>query len=106
MKGIKIAFAAAIGAAFLAAPGAGAQDLPLGTANAKNVVEGTVTIDDQVYRVTSATRILGRDGRRMRLEQVTTEADFPDLVPLDQVTYAYAADGSTLAVLQAAQPRD
>jgi hypothetical protein len=82
-----------------------AEDARLGMANAKNLVEHTVTIDDQVYRVGSNTRILNHAGRPMELSEVVTEADLGGRVELDRVTYAYEANGGVLVLLQAADPR-
>ena len=80
---------------------AASEDLPIGTVEAKNLVERTVTIDDQTYRVDGSTRILGKEGRPMTLEQVQTVAGQGKLVRLDDVTYAYDAQGSRLAELRA-----
>lgn len=103
MMRFKIALAA-VAAAFCLQPGpAGAEDLPIGTAHAKNLVERTVTIDDQTYRVDGTTRILDVEGRPMALEQVKTADQFQGLVPLDDVTYAYDAHGSRLAELRAVE---
>jgi hypothetical protein len=106
MKTIRMTSTMAVLALALGATGAGAEDLPVGVANSKNLVEHTVTIDDQTYRVTDATRIVGKDGRRMRLVDVTTEADLGPIVPLDQVTYAYDPAGDVLVLLRAQDARD
>jgi hypothetical protein len=100
MKGIQIAIAGAVGALLLAAPATWAQSLPVGVARSKNLVERTVTIDDQTYRVTGETRILDRNGAPLRLEEVVTEREMGDRVVVDQVTYAYDAQGNTLSLLE------
>jgi hypothetical protein len=84
---------------------ASAQELPVGLAVSKNLVERTITIDDQVYRVGSDTRLVDRNGKRIQLSQVVTEADLGGRVDLDQVTYAYDANGSALVLLQAVEAR-
>lgn len=107
MKSFKTLILAALAAAVFAPGTARAEsDLPVGVAQAKNLVERTVTIDDQTYRVTGATRITDLEGLPMPLERVETAADHGGLVRLDAVTYAYDARGGTLAVLKAvALPR-
>jgi hypothetical protein len=105
MKTIRISSVVAALALALGATGAGAESLPVGVANSKNLVERTVTIDDQTYRVTDATRILNKNGRRMSLADVTTEADMGPLVPLDEVTYAYDPAGDVLVLLRAQDAR-
>jgi len=93
--------AALLGLALHAQPAA-AQDLPLGVLKSKNVVERTVVIDDQTFRVTDRTEILDLAGRPMRFEALSTAAEQGPLVELDRVTYAYDANGDVLALLQAA----
>lgn len=103
MKAMKTVIGAALAALWLQVGQAAAEeaDLRVGTARAKNLVERTVTIDDQTFRVTEATRIQDRGGRPMRLEQVQTAADQGAVVDLDRVSYAYEVDGDVLALLKA-----
>jgi len=93
--------AALVGVAWNAGP-AHAQDLPVGILKSKNVVERTVVIDDQTFRVTDRTEILDLAGRPLRFEALATAAEQGPLVELDRVTYAYDANGDVLARLQAA----
>jgi len=89
-----------LGLALLALPAA-AEDLPVGIAQSKNLVQRSLTIDDQTFKVTEQTGIFDLAGRPMRLEQVETAADQGELVELDRVTYAYEAAGSVLVTLRA-----
>jgi hypothetical protein len=95
--------AATLLAIALQAGGAAAagENAPIGTVTAKNLVERTVTIDDQTYRVDGSTRILGKEGQPMTLEQVQTAAGHGALVRLDDVTYAYDARGGSLEEMRA-----
>jgi len=102
MKAFKTIFAVALAATWLPAAAARAnEDLPVGVLHAKNVVERTVTIDDQKFRVTDRTEIRDLAGRPLRLEQLETAADQGPLVELDRVTFAYDAHGDALALLKA-----
>jgi hypothetical protein len=104
MKATKTMIGAALAALWLQAMPAAAEpadSLPVGTARSKNLVERTVTIDDQTFRVTAKTRIEDRSGRPMRLEQVRTAQEEGELVELDAVTYAYDAAGDVLELLKA-----
>jgi len=100
----KTVIGAALAALWLQAAPVAAEaedDLAVGTARSKNLVERTVTIDDQTFRVTDSTRIEDREGRPMRLEQVETAAEHGALLEIDRVTYAYDAAGDVLELLKA-----
>ena len=101
MKRFKFVIAAGFAALALSASPAAAGDLPVGIAQSKNVVQHTVTIDDQTFKVTGQTEILDIAGRPMRLENVETAADQGPVVELDRVIYAYDASGDVLALLRA-----
>jgi len=79
-----------------------AEDPPIGIAQSKNLVQRSLTIDDQTFEVTGQTALFDLAGRPMRLEQVETTADQGDFVELDRVSYAYEAAGSVLLTLRAA----
>ena len=55
MKRFKFVIAAGFAALALSASPAAAGDLPVGIAQSKNVVQHTVTIDDQTFKVTDRT---------------------------------------------------
>ena len=102
MKPFKILTVAAAVAFALGASPAGAQgDLPIGTAEKKNLVQRTVTIDDQVFKVTAKTEIYDLTGLPIQLERVSTVEELSEPVDAGRVTYAYDAAGSTLLVLRA-----
>ena len=105
MKTLRITTWVLTAALALGVSTARAESPSVGMANAKNLVERTVTIDDQVYRVRANTRILDRAGRPMELSEVVTEADLGGRVDLDRVSYAYEANGGVLVLLQSAEPR-
>jgi len=101
MKRYKNWMAAAVAAWVLPALPAAAQDVNVGIARSKNLVQSTVTIDDQTFKVTDRTRILDRAGRPMAFEAVETQADLGPIGELDRVTYAYDAANDVLTVLRA-----
>jgi len=101
MNPLKTLLTTAIAALALAGPALAEEDLPIGTADSKNLVQRTVTIDDQSYQVTEQTAIFDLAGRAMPLERVATKADFADAVEADRVTYAYDAADRVLVTLRA-----
>jgi hypothetical protein len=95
-----ILVAAIVTLASLALPAA-AGDLPIGIADSKNLVQRTVTIDDQTFKVTDRTEIFDLSGLPLRFENVGTAADQGPIVELDRITYAYDAEGDVLVLLRA-----
>ncbi len=100
-RSVRLALVAAAALWTLQGGSVAAEDLPIGVASSKNLVERTVVIDDQTFQVEGSTRIVDRQGLPMTFEQVKTEEDFGGLVPLDDVTYAYEANGRSLGLLKA-----
>jgi hypothetical protein len=95
-----------VGALALGAGPAAAEqgDLETGVARSKNLANRTITIEDETFRVTGATRILDARGHPVPLEAVTTVDDAGGLVGLDAVYYAYSARGAELELLRPARP--
>jgi len=102
MKLFRITLATAVAAfALQVSPARASDDLPIGMAESKNRVQRTLTIDDQVYKVTAKTEIFDLTGQPLPFEQVETAADHDDGIDLDRVTYAYDAHGDVLVLLRA-----
>lgn len=75
------------------------DELPIGVLSGKNVVERTVTIDDQTtYRVTETTKLRALDGSPITLEQLRAASRNH----LGMV--AYEDQGGALTLLQEVDP--